>query len=219
MKNSLGEPMRLSLVMIFSLCLSGCMQLSETSLSRYHEDGRVKPSIIVTQLLDTSSFDVPWSLSEELTSLVTNNLSQNRALYVAEKEEISPSENPFGNDLTWAAKELNPYEFAVFLELVDHSYRPVMKENTQSLRDASINLDMAVRVRVVDLRGGTSKIILQELVKESYYIPKTLQPVDYSLITWGTSEYQKSPLAIAHAELARILSERLNDYILLAKSR
>ncbi len=211
--------MRLPSLFVLSLLLAGCMHMADTELTRYHEDGRAKPSVIITQLLDTSSFDVPWSLSEELTSLITYNLSQNRALYVSEKGEMPFSENPFGHDLQWVQQELRPYEFAVFLELVDHSYNPVMKESTQSLRDASMNLAMAVRLRVIDLRGTTPKIILQEMIKESYFIPKTLLPVDYDVITWGTSEYRKSPLAIAHTELARMVAGRLNDYILLAKSR
>lgn len=202
-----------------TLFLASCSQVANPELSLYHEDGRAKPSVIVTQLLDTSSFDIPWSLSEELTTLITQNLSQNRALYVSQKEDAPFAENPFGNDLHWIKQEFKSHEFAVFLELVDHSYRPVLKPTTSSMRDAATNLDMAIRVRVVDLRSPTPKIILQELIKESYYIPKTLMPIDYNSITWGSPEYYRSPMGIAHRELARILTERLNDYILLAKSR
>lgn len=198
--------MRLSSLLILSLFAAGC-SYSGTELTRYHEDGRAKPAVVVTQMIDTSSFDVPWSLSEELTTLVSRSIAQNRSLYVSTKEELGYAENPFGQDLSWAKQELKSYEFAVFMELVDHSFNP------------SNNLNMAVRVRVVDLRGPEPKVILQEMVKQDYYVPRNLLPTDYNTVTWGTPDYRATPLNAAHLQLAQEISSRLGDYILLAKSR
>ena len=78
---------------------------------------------------------------------------------------------------------------------------------------------MAVRIRVLDLRGAHPKVVLQELVKSSYYVPKTLLPINYNEVVWGSEEYATTPMGIAHAEIVGEIVSRLSDYILLAKSR
>ena len=57
------------------------------------------------------------------------------------------------------------------------------------------------------------------MIKESYFIPKTLIPTDYNTAVWGTDEFRNSPMGIAHAQLAQEIAARVSDYILLAKSR
>ena len=82
-----------------------------------------------------------------------------------------------------------------------------------------MNLNSAIRVRLMDLRSTTPKIVLQEMIKGSYFIPKTLLPTDYEQIVWGSKEYSQSPMGIAHGQLISEVVSRVNDYILLAKSR
>ena len=78
---------------------------------------------------------------------------------------------------------------------------------------------MGVRLRILDLRGSEPKIVLQEKIYDSYYIPKTLFPTDYNTVSWGTEEYKNSPLGIAHTRLIKEITTRVSEYILLAKSR
>lgn len=199
--------MRTSILCILSALAAAACTQTGVELTRYHEDGRAKPSIIVTQMIDTSSFEVPWSLSDELTTLVSGQVAQNHSLYVSTQDDIALFENPFGQDLSWAKEVLRSYEFAIFTELVDHSFHP------------STNLNMAVRLRVVDLRGSTPKVVLQEMVKSSYYVPRNTLPVDYTAVSWGHPDYRATPLGIAHMQLAQEIVNRSSDYILLAKSR
>jgi len=86
-------------------------------------------------------------------------------------------------------------------------------------QEVSTNLKMAVRLRIVDLRTQEPKIVLQEIVRGSYYIPKTLLQTDYNQVVWGTDEYRKSPMGIAHTQLIEEITLRLSDYLLLAKSQ
>ncbi|MDE3045577.1 MAG: hypothetical protein KGJ02_02905 [Verrucomicrobiota bacterium] len=191
--------------------------------SRYHEDGRAKPVIAIASMIDTTPFECPWSVSEELTSMISSQIAQSGEIYVNPREEFAFAENPFGQDLSWVKREFTNHEFVVFLELVEHENAPVSKDRkiTQALplQELSTNISMAVRIRVLDLRGATSKIVLQEMVRDSYYIPKTLLPTDYNQIAWGSEEYSSTPMGIAHAKLVQEIVSRLSDYILLAKSR
>ncbi len=197
----------------------GCTRTSDF-MTRYHEDGRAKPVAAIASMIDTTSFDAPWSLSEELTSMITSQIGQTGKIFVSSKEDDSFAENPFGQDLSWVKREFSDREFAVFLELVEHEIAPVSKAKKDfSPQEISSNLNIAIRLRVIDVRGTTPKIVLQEMVRDSYFIPKTLIPVDYNTTVWGSPEFQKSPMGIAHAQIVREIVSRVSDYILLAKSR
>jgi hypothetical protein len=189
-------------------------------ISRYHEDGRAKPIVAVAPLIDTTSFDAPWSLSEELTAMIVQRVGESGEVFVRSAENSAFAENPFGSDLNWIKREFEGKEFVVFLELVQHEAAPVSQEKRNlPPQEVSTNLNMSVRMRVIDLRGPSPQIVLQEMVKESYFVPKTLMPTDYSQVVWGTDDYRQSPMSIAHAQLVQELSDRISDYVLLAKSR
>lgn len=204
-----------------SLFMSSCCNSCKNEMTRYHEDGRAKPAVAIASMIDTTSFDVPWSLSEELTTMVVKRIADTKSIFVQSIDDFSSSKNPFAQDLSWTKHEFAGQEFVVFMELVQHDLIPAAKgkKKPSSTQEAANNLNMAVRLRVIDLRGHTPKIVLQELVKESYYIPRSLLPTDYNRTTWGSEDYRASPMGIAHAQLAQEISARLNDYILLAKSR
>lgn len=191
---------------------------NNTTTSLFHEDGRSKPSVAVASMLDTTSFDASWSLSEELTDGVMKLLSSTGKIVVHAQEESPFTENPFSANLSWMKREFQGHEFVAFLELVEHEFTPVKAKGTPD-QEASANLNMAVRLRVVDLRPSNPKIVLQEMIRDTYFVPKTLIPNDYSVDTWGTENYKKSPMGVAHNILVNEVASRIGDYILLAKNR
>jgi hypothetical protein len=197
---------------------SSCSRSNNEETSRFHEDGRAKPIVTVASMIDTTSFDAPWSLSEEFTTTIAKQIASHGTIYVNSKDEPDYTENPFGSDLSWMKKEFRNQEFAVFLELVEHQNVPVAKAKNGAPNESN-NLNMSVRVRVVDLRGATPKIVLQEMFKDSYFIPKTLMAPNYATTGWGTEEFRKTPMGIAHAHITDTIANRVSDYILLAKSR
>lgn len=214
-----GFPMRK--ISLLVLLLAACSKNNNTEMSLYHEDGRAKPVIAVASMIDTTSFDCPWSLSEELTSMVVKKIEGGGKIFVQSNVDSPFAENPFGNDLSWVKREFQNQEFVVFLELVEHAAIPVLRGNKKLINpsppELSTNLEMAVRIRVLDLRSQTPKIVLQEMVRESYYIPKTLLPTDYNQTVWGSDEYQNTPMGIAHRQLIQEIALRVSDYILLAR--
>ena len=211
--------MRYLPTLMLAILAVGCTRTGDF-ITRYHEDGRAKPIAAIAAMIDTASFEAPWSISEELTSMIVAQIGQSGKIYVVSKEDESFAENPFHQDLSWMKREFPNQEFAVFLELVEHEIVPASKAKKDlPSQEVSSNLNMSVRLRVIDVRGQSPKIVLQEIVKDSYFIPKTLLPTDYNRVTWGTAEFSKTPMGIAHAELVREVATRVSDYILLAKSR
>lgn len=212
--------MRYLSAVILSILAISCNRGGD-EISRFHEDGRAKPAVAVASMIDTTTFDAPWSLSEEFTSAISAQLSQGGLIFVQSQEELPFSENPFsGGDMSWMKREFQGKEFVVFLELVEHEAIPAAKTKKPAApQEVSTNLNMAIRLRVVDLRSETPKIVLQEMIRDSYFIPKTLIPTDYSRVVWGTEAYRKSPMGIAHTQVVQEIAGRITDYILLAKSR
>jgi Tfp pilus assembly protein PilP len=211
------------LIPLLLILAAGSCSKNNTDLTRFHEDGRAKPAVTIASVMDATSFDASWSLSEELTSLIVQKVAQNSSVYVTSRDEFGCTENPFGKELSWIKREFNDDQFVVFLELVEHENCPVAKGKKKPLEgipfETSMNMKSAVKMRLVDLRGSTPKIVLQEMIRDSYYIPKNTVPTDYRVATWGTNEYAGSPMSHAHSQLAQEIALRINEYVHLAKSR
>lgn len=207
-----------AIAIIFASC-SG--KVSQDQFTKYYDDGRAKPVIAIAPIIDTTSFDSSWSIAEEFSSTLFSKLLSKGTLFLNNENEkyLTTAENPFSNDLSWVKKEFSPNEFVIFLEIVEHNLIPVDRTQTIDSPETSSHLNVAVRIRIVDIRGNTPKIVLQELVRESQYFSRVLIPFDYSKFHWGTEEYNSSPMGEAHANIVKQLVERINDYVLLAKSR
>ncbi len=202
------------------LFFSSCDNKSNQEFTKYYEDGRAKPSIVLSSIIDTTSFDLPWSLSDEFHNLLRSSFAAKGSLYINEEvsDTLSHTKNPFSEDLSWVKKEYSPNEFVIFMEFIQHDQVPAKMVQDPS-ESVSTNLNMAVRIRLVDIRGSSPKVVLQQIIKDSFFSPKNLLPVDYNTVTWGTSGYENTPLRNAHFKFSQTLVDRLSDYILLAKSR
>ena len=77
--------MRYFVIAIFSFFIfTACYNDSTThTVSRFYDDGRSRPVIAISSIIDSTSYNLPWSLSEELTQLVKNNLSTNKKIFIS----------------------------------------------------------------------------------------------------------------------------------------
>lgn len=214
----------LPLLCFFTSC--GRNQSDEIS-SRFHDDGRAKPIVAIVPIFDRSGSFIPWNLSEELTSTIEKRLSRRANIFLMDEERIdtaiahlNESHHPFGKNLEWTQNVFKGNEFVVFMELVTHQLTPHENEITiEEKKDPTLTLDLTMRIRVIDLRSDTPKVILQELITQSHHIPKLLSHIDYTKNSWGKMSYNLTPYALSHSQFTREISKRLEDYILLAKSK
>jgi hypothetical protein len=216
----------LSLV-VASLMFVGCSRNTYGQMSRFHDDGRAKPSIVFTPVFDRNDIELPWKLSDELTYSIQTRLARKNSMFVipdrgmtSVEQHIQAGKNPFVGDYEWIKESYDDGEFVVFLELVKHNVHE--KDNSKSLFAAmtpNYVLDMTMRVRVFDLRDENPKIILQELVSQKHMIPKQLAKMDFAKSNWGKKTYNLSPMGLAHAAICREVAKRVEEYLLLAKSQ
>jgi len=202
---------------------AGCHRSNGDHVSRFHDDGRAKPTVVLAPIYDKNRVALPWSLADDLTYSIGSRLKKGDGLYLISEPRSSVEvgfDNPFVGDAAWMKKAYDKGEFVVFMELVDHNLHPKME--TGSFMDKvvpSYALDVTMRVRIVDLRGETPQIVLQELVHQTHLIPKPFARLDYPSNIWGRKTYALSPIGLAHNQLCKEVTSRIEDYIHLAKSK
>lgn len=215
---------------IFSLSLlaliaQGCDDNGSSTTTFYHQPPmQIRPIVSIVPVIDNTKNNYVWDLSDELSSALYSRLFQQDKFFVVESaqvrekiKKIKKEQNPFGTDFAWVKKTFQGDEFVVFLELVEHE--EVVKQDRKrpsDPKDFPADLNMSMRVRVFDIRGNEPKVILQELIHDSHFIPRQFTHLNFDQVAWGDESFAISPVGLAHAEFTKEIASRLEDYILTA---
>jgi len=70
-----------------------------------------------------------------------------------------------------------------------------------------------MRVRVVDIRPETPRVLLQEILTHDRHISRAYLNSNYSKMPWGTAAFRRSPMGLAHDRLVNELVARVEGYI------
>ncbi|MEM7174723.1 MAG: CT253 family lipoprotein [Chlamydiota bacterium] len=211
----------------FCFFCCGCTQNVYDQESRFHNDGRAKPMITLIPVFDMSEAKTGWSLSEEFTDHLRQRLLKTNRFYLNTPEEINPiitqltpENNPFSTHPDWIDETFAEREFVVFTEIVEHDIHPKQVANRffDKLTPSS-ELTLTMRIRVFDLRKSQRRVILEELISHNYLVSNPKGLPEKSPDYWQKISFTVSPLGMAHAQLAKEVTKRVEDYILLAQSR
>jgi len=215
---------------MITLCLAvfGCSQHnSGDQATRFHEDGRAKPIVALPPVFDRTEAEIGWSLSEEFTNHIRQRMLKRNNFYLNTPDEINAvitslteENNPFSNDTAWIKEAFKDHEFVIFTELLEHDIHPKpLKGSFVDKITPSSELTLTMRIRVFDLRSHTPEIILQELVHQTHLIPKPSNLSEENPQRWRNMSFNVSPLGLAHSQFSKEVSKRIEDYILLSKSK
>lgn len=184
---------------------------------RYHDTGAAKPKVAIVPVITAKVKQMSWNLSDELTELISDKFLETKQFYVTKdfsvlgKHLSDLSEiNPLIEDVRWLYENASTSEFVVFIELVEHELHP----KKSKIPPQGYTLDMALRVHVIDIRGPNPKVILQELVQESFNIPIK---INYGSDGFSKTTFFLSPLGSAHTHISKRVAKQVQEYILLAK--
>lgn len=192
----------------------------------YHNDGSAKPQVAVVPVYDKSQSQMPWNLSHELSEAFTEKISSSKRFYLTKDfdmlalSHLRTSEvNPFLDDIDWIGEVETGTEFIVFLELVEHRLIPngSGKGFISTRLFQSHNLDMTMRIKVIDIRSKKPRVVLQEIVEDTYYIPWKFSNLTYKKGSWNNSAFSLSPIGLAHGKMVKKVTGQVEEYILLAK--
>ncbi|MBI2810761.1 MAG: hypothetical protein HYX67_08040 [Candidatus Melainabacteria bacterium] len=210
---------------VLSLIAVGCDDTNKNTSQAYEQKSNSKPVVSVVPIIDNTKNSYEWNLSDELSSSLYYRFAQQDTLFLekasavrAKTRKLAEGQNPFGPDITWVKKAFQGDDFVVFLELVEHE--EVYKQNKKKPVDnseTSADLNMSMRVRVFDVRDNEPKVILQELIHDSHFIPRPFTEANFYQVAWGHESFSVSPIGLAHAQFVKEIATRLEDYILMAK--
>jgi hypothetical protein len=183
-----------------------------------------QPIVAIVPIFDrTANSDVSWNLSDELTVGLNRKLAQKSKLYLADEKKMkllarkfTSQNDPFSNDLSWVTRLYHGNEFVVFMELLEHREVPVSQ--TANLNSPA-DLNISLKVRVVDIRAEKPRIVLQEILHDVHHVARQFTKANFQQIAWGQENFHVTPVAIAHTKFIKELATRVEDYILLAASR
>ncbi len=180
-----------------------------------------KPEVAIVPIFDrTENNDVSWNLSDELTTVLSRKLAQKEQLHIANNQKVrgaakklSGSFDPFAPNIAWAKNIFTGNDFVVFMELLKHEQ---IFNSPLSPEHSAADLNISLKLRVVDLRGDQPKIVLQEIIHDTQHLPKQFTKANFRQVAWGEDDFHVSPVGLAHVKLIKELSQRIEDYILLA---
>ena len=211
-----------------ALMLASCHD-DKSDQKTAHLSGKVssKPMVSIVPVIDSTQNNVPWNLSDELTALVQYRLSQKNKLFLidlpkvkAQAKKLQDNNNPFGPDLSWVKSVFPKDEYVVFMELIEHEELYLNdKKKPADTKNCAAELNLGMRIRVIDLRGEKPKVVLQELVRDSQFLPKQFTSANFYQIPWGQENFTTTPLGLAHVEFTKDIAARIEDYILLTDKK
>lgn len=211
-------------VSLLALVATGCDDDQHNDSQAYYQSAKqTKPTVSIIPIIDHTKSDYEWNLSDELSSSIFNRLAEQNHLAIVDplraqaKFKKFHQENPFGPEVTWMKKAFQGDDFVVFLELIEH--QEVLKHDRKKVaspEECSADLNMSMRIRAFDLRGEKPKVILQELVHDSHFIPRQFTQANFYQVPWGHESFGISPIGLAHAEFTKEISSRLESYITMS---
>lgn len=184
----------------------------------YHEDGRSKPAMTILPIQDKSDSGLSWNVAMEVDQYLRYKMLDEGNLYLLPEsscgEAITDHNiNYFGSDLTFA-KHCRQSEFVTVMELIEHKIVPYESGKITPIypihnRQCESVLMMKMRVRIIDVRGDTPRIVLQEIVQSNHMLPRDQNNLDYTSYCFGKEPYNRTPIALSHQRLAYDLARRI----------
>ncbi len=208
--------------------LAGCAHKEVTDVASVKEQISTRPIVALVPVIDSSKCDLSWDVSEELTDALFTRLTKRDKFYLASPQKVSSllqktnrSSHPFSGDLSWMKQVFKGLEFVVFVELFEHVEQERINEKLPTLsanmKEVSSDLQISIRLRAVDLRSQTPQIALQEILHETHHIPRPFTRQNFYQVAWKNDAFAISPLGIAHQDLVKAITSRLEEYILRCK--
>lgn len=208
-------------LMLVFVATTSCATRHFRDTALYHPSGRAKPLVAVLPVINSvGSGDVGWDLSQEMTEEIRKKVSDSSRIFLFKSQAnlaqaIALNSADLGKLSTVESQNLSPAEFVVVTELIDQSQhsKGYKNEKRTYLNEVGVKVTVAMRLRVIDLRGKEPRVVLQEVVTQTQDVGKGYLGVDYSKTPWGTVAFANTPLGMAHSKIVREIVSHVEGYI------
>lgn len=214
---------RIAIAALISIVAVACGGPRYVDYFQYHDDGTPKPKVAILPIIDSTHSGLGWDMTDEISQGIYYQLMNSGEFFVPSVTEMGPAASKvdqvdiFGTDLSYASEFTNT-DFIVALELIEHTISPINTGNNSNKRFPTLSpcnrsLSIRVRIKIIDIRCQTPKIVLYEIFKTCYLLTPSKNINDCDSIGWGAPGYEKTPCGIAHDRLIRNLTARLEEVI------
>ncbi len=203
---------RLVLFLGMVICLTTSCIPQNAQASPFKRTGRPKAIVAVLPVINSAgSLPFSWDLGSEFTEEIRSRVSSSDELYLVREigglELASELNTPDPRDIpSDVSVHFGAAEFVVVSELLELSPSP------KAMRQVNV-LNMAMRLRVIDLRGQEPRVILQEVIDHQLPAPPAYYSMDYDRYPWGSEAFALSPMGLAHGKLVREVVSRVEGYV------
>jgi hypothetical protein len=206
-------------VILSALTLASCEGPRHADFLPQHDSGATKPAIAIVPTIDRTNCETPWDFGEEITAEMRYQVMDNGQLFLIASQQLNPALDRvanidlMGNDISYA-KQFGPCEFLVVTELLEHKYAPYNSQTMTNVYSTHGHyceqvLAMKVRIRMIDLRGGSPCVVLQEILESNHMVGPDAEKCDNNRLAWRTANYRGSTLSAAHQRLAQDIVRRI----------
>lgn len=195
----------------------------------YDDEGIAKPVVAVLPVRDSSWNSMPWDVSRELEEGIWESARRRGKLYCVDPHHVDEVVASFGEETDLHSQDLQFFnqftgcDYLVLIDLLEHNEVPYQRGAIEPLyiidSDDAFVLAMKARVTVLDVTGPTPRVILREITASNHMIARRFYDIDYTENRWGSQEYHRTPVGVAHERLARDLTERIETITAAAALR
>lgn len=217
---------RIIVLSLVTLLFSSCEHSFSTNQTMVHQDGRVKPKLLLMDVIDNTNSILPWDLATEFNLSLNEQLRNFGTIYIKKFSELNLDLDPIvlGKSIQRSPQkiphDLPGVEFLAAVEIIEHKLTPLAQKPNISHPDAQTqNLNIKARIKIFDLRKKEPELILSEIIRYQSYIPWQLSTINYKKHHYLTTQYKITPIGLGNRQVCHNIAQRVHDYVLLGKSR
>lgn len=212
--------LRIALCFVVALLTSACGGPRYVDFFPYHDDGTVKPRVVMLPVMDASAVHLPWDLAKEMNSGIRYELMNEGILFVASPSEMQEGLTKLGKvnfflDEPLLARTFCNEDFVVLVEIIEHDYQtygcaddPV---TPNAYASCQARLTVKMRVRIIDVRSGCPRVVLQEVITDWDLVPRICADLNIEEAD-KYANWMKS-VKKAHCRLIYNISRRMESVI------
>ncbi len=213
--------LKIILSMLITILAVGCGAPRYVDYFPCRDDGTPKPKVALIPAVDISQSGLPWDVSAEISEALYYEFMNSGELYVLLPKEIGPAWSKYkATDFFDSQMSFCPdfacADFIVAMEVIEDSITdcdscggaPISPSNA-----CNEIATMRMRLKVIDVRCETPRVILYEIVKAHYLMAPSRDTCGEEIVCWGSKGYALSPYGIVHRRMACNLARRLEEVL------
>lgn len=207
--------LRIALSFILTMLAVSCGGPRYVDYFPCHDDGKMKPSVVVVPVMVPCEVPNGNELSRSLTSNIRFQFMNEGELYLFSEGEVHKGLSDIGQ-VEWLTKnEAFAQHFcsADFIVLTELMQSPVLPSCNNAPCPCQYNFIAKLRIKIIDVRPRCPRVVLQEILKGDYVIPCSAEDVTCGVINWNPETYRTSPMGKVHQRLVAAYVHRVEEVI------